>query len=94
MNIWLTQLKLKNIKEQDVLDYCQINNINPNDITELWLSHNNLTDISGIRLFKNLEYLDISNNEITDISAIKNLKKITDFKYRKIKIKIRSNSIY
>ena len=68
--ISLSKLHLKIFAEQDVLDYCQINNINPDKITELYLQNNQLTDISGIKLFKNLIALDISNSQIKDISII------------------------
>jgi len=57
--IELYKLELKTFTEQDVLDYCSINNINHNNITELYLSNNQLTDISGVKLFKNLERLII-----------------------------------
>ena len=67
----LTDLKLKTFTEQNVIDYCQINNLNTNDITELNLNHNNLTDISGIKLFKNIKGLYLNNNQIKDISVIK-----------------------
>ena len=60
----LNKLKLKTFSEQDVLDYCQINNINPDNITELDLGNNKLTDISGIKLFKNLEILNLSENRL------------------------------
>ena len=69
--IELGNLELKTFTEQDVLDYCSINNINPDNIIILRLDNNNLTDISGIKLFKNLEYLEIYNNELTDISVLK-----------------------
>ena len=72
----LEKLQLKTFTEQDVLDYCQINNLNPDDITVLWLSHNLLTDISGIKLFKNLISLNLNNNCLKDISIIQYLKKI------------------
>ena len=72
----LNFLELKTFTEQDASDYCQINNINIKDITELHLDNNELTDISGIKLFKNLEYLDIKNNQIKDISVIQYLKKL------------------
>jgi len=55
----LTYLKLKTFTEQDTLDYCLLNNINPDKIIDLWLSHNQLTDISGIKLFKNLKKLNL-----------------------------------
>ena len=44
--IHLNFLDLKTFTEQDVLDYCQINNIGPDNIKELYLSFNKLTDIS------------------------------------------------
>ena len=74
--IILIGLKLKTFTEQDISDYCQINSINPDDITDLWLTGNKLTDISGIKLFKNLEALYLENNQITDISDLNNLNKL------------------
>jgi len=41
----LSNLELKTFTEQNVLDYCLLNNINPDKIIDLWLSHNELTDI-------------------------------------------------
>ena len=76
----LSDLELKTFTEQDVLDYCQINNINPLYIIELNLNWNKLTDISGIKLFKNLKELYLSHNELKDISVLKlfkNLKILT-----------------
>ena len=69
----LTNLGLKTFTLQDALDYCQINNINPDNITELNLNNNKLTDISGIKLFKNLKYLYLWNNLIKDISSVQYL---------------------
>ena len=69
----LNNLKLKTFTEQDALDYCLLNNINPNNIIELYLQDNKLTDISGIKIFKNLEILFLSNNRIKDISIIQYL---------------------
>ena len=43
--IFLRNLKLKTFTEQDAEDYCQINNINSDNITELYLNNNKLTDI-------------------------------------------------
>ena len=71
--IKLTSLELKTFTEQNASDYCQINNINPDNITVLDLFNNELTDISGIKLFKNLKELYINYNKIKDISVIKNL---------------------
>ena len=71
-------LDLKTFTEQDVLDYCQINNINPDNIIKLWLHDNKATDISGIKLFKNLQNLYLYFNQLTDISVIKNLKQLQD----------------
>jgi len=72
----LNSLELKTFTEQDALDYCQLNNINPDNITELFLNNNKLTDISGIMVFKNIENLYLSYNKITDISVIQYLKKL------------------
>ena len=71
--IILSRLNLKTFTEQDVLDYCQINNLNFDDIRFLNLSYNELTDISGIKLFKNLNDLWLNDNNLTDISDLKNL---------------------
>jgi len=72
----LNNLQLKTFTEQDVLDYCQLNDINPDNITELYLLNNELIDISGLKLFKNLENLSLSNNQIKDISVLKYLKNL------------------
>ena len=85
--IFLDSLKLKTFTEQNALDYCSINNINSDDITELFLSFNQLTDISGIKLFKNLQQLFLQNNKIEDISVIQNLNKLADISLRNNKIK-------
>ena len=69
----ITGVNLKKFTEQDTLDYCLLNNINPNNITALDLSHNELTDISGIKLFKNLEELILPYNKIVNISVLKDL---------------------
>jgi len=74
--IYLNELKLKIFTEQNVLDYCQLNSINPDNIIQLDLNNNLLTDISGIKLFKNLETLYLFNNELTDISVLKYLTKL------------------
>ena len=79
--IYLTDLQLKTFTEQDALDYCQLNNININLVEELYLNYNKLTDISGIKLFKNLEILHIGDNKIEDISVIQYL---TEIKYLNI----------
>ena len=71
--IELDKLRLKTFTEQNASDYCLLNNINPDNIEELWLSNNELTDISGIRLFKNVKELYLYNNKLTNISVIKNL---------------------
>ena len=76
----LSNLELKIFTQQDAEDYCQLNNINPNNIKELNLNWNELTDISGIKQFKNLEGLYLSHNELKDISVLKlfkNLKILT-----------------
>ena len=72
----LYKLKLKTFTEQDALDYCLLNNLNPDNIKELILGYNYLTDISNIKLFKNLEYLNIEYNKITDISVLRDLKNL------------------
>ena len=72
----LENLQLKTFTESDALDYCQLNNINPLNITELNLYKNKLTDISGIRIFKNLQYLYLFENKIKNISNLKYLKQL------------------
>ena len=67
----LNNLQLKTFTEQNVIDYCSINNINPDNIIELYLSINKLTDISGIKLFKNLNTLSLNSNKIKNISVLK-----------------------
>ena len=89
--ILLTSLELKTFTEQNASDYCQINNINPDNITVLDLFNNELTDISGIKLFKNLKELYINYNKIKDISVIKNL---TGLEYLNItNLKLESDQI-
>ena len=85
--IILRNLKLKTFTEQNVLDYCLLNSINPDNIAQLDLTYNELTDISGIKLFKNLKYLYLNDNKIKDISVIQNLKKlkILDIRYLELK---------
>ena len=74
----LSYLKIKTFTEQNVLDYCQINSINYNNIINLNLNSNKLTDISGIKLFKNLIQLNLeSNKRLTDISVLKYLKELS-----------------
>ena len=72
----LNNLKLKTFTEQDAEDYCLLNNLIPENIIELDLSVNELTDISGIKIFKNLKELWLYHNKITDISVIKDLNNI------------------
>ena len=83
----LYSLKLITFTEQDAEDYCLLNNINSNNIKTLYLNSNELTDISGIKLFKNLKYLYLNDNKIKDISVIQNLKKlkILDIRYLELK---------
>ena len=74
--IILENLELKIFTEQDALDYCQLNGINPEDITQLLLYDNELTDISGVKIFKNLKELYLNRNKIENISVLKNLNKL------------------
>jgi len=76
MNIIFNNLELKTFTEQDVLDYCFLNNINPDKIEILDLRNNKLTDISGVKLFKNLRELYLWENKLTDISVIQYLTKL------------------
>ena len=73
-DIHLNYLDLRIFTEQDALDYCLLNSLNHDSIIELDLSYNELKDISGIRLFKNIEILWLYDNKITDISVLKYLK--------------------
>ena len=77
--ISLIGLNIKIFTEQDALDYCQINNLNPNDLICLNISNNSLKDISGIRIFKNLQQLYINNNYLSDISAVQYLTELNEF---------------
>ena len=62
-----------------LLIYCFLNNINPDNIIVLILDYNELTDISGIKLFKNTEKLWLAyNNTQIDISVLKYLNKLKD----------------
>ena len=72
----LDNLELKTFTLQDAEDYCLLNNINPLNITELIFYNNYLTDISGIKVFKNLKELNIEYNKITDISVLRDLKNL------------------
>ena len=75
--IILINLELKTFTKQDAEDYCLLNNLNNDDIIELYLWNNELTDITGIKLFKNLEALRLDYNQlINNISVIKYLKKL------------------
>ena len=71
--IELNNLGIQKLTEQDSFDYCSINNINPENITKLYLNNNNLTDISGIKLFKNLINLYIDSSRLENISVLKYL---------------------
>jgi len=71
--IILNELQLKTFTKQDAEDYCQLNSINPDNITVLNLSGNELTDISGIMLFKNLKHLYIAENKLENIFILKYL---------------------
>ena len=71
--IRLGNLQLKTFTEQDAEDYCLLNNINPDNIIKLYLNFNKLTDISGIKLFKNTKELWLYENKLTDISVIQYL---------------------
>ena len=72
----LNDLQLKTFTEQNALDYCLLNNINSENITELYLWNNKLTDISEIKVFKNLEKLNLAYNKLTNISVIQYLNKL------------------
>ena len=74
--IRINNLELKTFTEQDALDYCILNSISKDNIIELYLHKNELTDISGIKLFKNLKRLYLAYNKISNISDIENLKNL------------------
>lgn len=48
------------------------------DIVSLDLSNREITDLTGIDHFRNLEVLDLSNNEIHDVSQLKTLTNLKD----------------
>ena len=83
----LNSLELKTFTEQDAVDYCLLNNLIPEEILILFLYSNNLTDISGIKLFKNLERLSLQYNQIKDISAVKDLNKLEILDIRGLELK-------
>ena len=82
----LNDLQLKTFTKQDVLDYCLLNDINIDNITELYLWNNELTDISGVGLFKNLEKLNLAYHKLTNISVIQNLNKLKLLNIRSLEI--------
>ena len=87
MELQLSNLKLKTFTGQNAVDYCLLNNINSNDITELDLGFNELTDISGIKIFKNVIILWLNRNKIKDISVLNNLRKLKQLYLWKNEIK-------
>ena len=88
----LKGLKLKTFTEQNASDYCQINNINPDNIIELDLRNNELIDISGIKIFKNLKQLNLTyNNKIENIFPIQYLKNLEILNI--INLKLESNQL-
>lgn len=66
----------QNFREQDTI----------NLIRSLNCQNMGITDISGIELLKNLQYLDISENPITDISLILTLDNLTSFHLKNVKL--------
>ena len=85
--IILGELDLKVFSEQDASDYCILNDLYPDDITQISLYNNRLTDISGIKIFKNLNVLWLSHNKLINISVSKDLNniKILNISYNQIK---------
>ena len=85
--IILGELDLKVFTEQDASDYCILNDLYPDDITQISLYNNRLTDISGIKIFKNLNVLWLSHNKLINISVSKDLNniKILNISYNEIK---------
>ena len=53
----LNKNKITNIKREDVNNWSE-------SLTQLHLSHNKLTDISGISILKNLIKLNLTSNQI------------------------------
>ena len=77
--IQLSNLRLKTFTQQDALDYCLLNNINIDNIKELSLYDNELIDISGIKIFKNIKVLRLHYNKpATDISVLKDLNSLEE----------------
>ena len=85
--IELSNLELKTFIEQDALDYCQLNSINPDNIKKLYLYGNKLTDISGIKIFKNVIYLSLHHNNISNISVLKYLNNLKELNIGNNKVK-------
>ena len=85
--IFLYSLKLKTFTEQNTEDYCLLNNIDLDNITELYLINNRLTDISGIKLFKNLKGLCLAYNRLINISVLKDLIKLEILDIRNLRLK-------
>jgi len=77
-HLYLSNLQLKTLTEQNITDYCQINNINYKDVILLNLFNNQLTDINGINIFKNLKVLYLGDNYFKDISFLSNFKEIEE----------------
>ena len=76
--LYLNGLDLKTFTQQDALDYCLLNSINPDNIITFELYSNELTDISGIKLFKNVKKINIGYNNLEDISVLKYLTKLKE----------------
>jgi len=70
----LSNMRLKSSHLRELFNKVE----NPDKIISLSLSNNELKDISEIKYFKNLEYLDLNDNYITDISILKDLTKLKE----------------
>lgn len=89
--IELIKLQLKTFTQQDVSDYCILNNIinisvlkNLIKLKKLFISLNNIKNISVIQYLKNLELLDIEILELKSdqiVQYINKCKKLKELRY-------------
>ena len=72
INVNKIDLRWKKLGNEGLVDLCKIKF---NDLKELILNNNNISDIKPLEKvkFENLEILDLSQNKISDISILKNV---------------------
>ena len=78
----LEALKFCNSLEELILNNVGINNINEiellsNSIIRLDLSNNHIEDITNLKHFRKLRFLNLSSNKIKEIKGLENLKDLT-----------------